>query len=96
MLRVATRAIVSFPNLGYKEYREQLDNGRAPQTDPREGKKWYNSSDVRFLTITDFQEFCHEKGYKIFKEVALNSKTDEIVEENINVNGDVFVVVLGR
>lgn len=96
MLRVATRAIVSFPNLGYKEYREQLDNGRAPQTDPREGKKWYNSSDVRFLTITDFQEFCCEKGYKIFKEVALNSKTDEIVEENINVNGDVFVVVLGR
>ncbi|MBR4750441.1 MAG: homoserine O-acetyltransferase [Thermoguttaceae bacterium] len=96
MLRVGTRAIVSFPNLGYKEYREQLESGHAPQTDPREGRKWYNSNDVRFLTIADFEEFCQDKGYKIFKEVALDSKTGEVVEDCENVNGDVFIVVLGR
>ncbi|MBR5759116.1 MAG: hypothetical protein IKX88_11030, partial [Thermoguttaceae bacterium] len=84
------------PNLGYKEYREQLESGHAPQTDPREGRKWYNSNDVRFLTIADFEEFCQDKGYKIFKEVALDSKTGEVVEDCENVNGDVFIVVLGR
>ena len=94
MLRVGTRGIVSFPNLGYKAYREALDGGRAPQT--HLGRKWYNTNDVRFLTITDFEEFCQEKGYRIFKEVALNSKTGECVEENKEIAGDVFIVVIGR
>ncbi len=96
MLRVGTRAIVSFPNLGYKLYRDQLESGHAPQTDRHQGREWYNSSDVRFLTITDFEEFCAKKGYKIFKEVALDSNTGDVVEENKNVNGDIFIVVIGH
>ena len=96
MLRVGTRAIVSFPNLGYKAYRKQLEQGRAPQTDPRKNRKWYNSSDVRFLTIADFEEFCKEKGYRIFKEVALESETGVIIEENAAINSDVFIAVIGR
>lgn len=96
MLRVGTRAIVSFPNLGFKKYREQLEDGHSPQTDPHHGRKWYNSHDVRFLTILDFESFCVEKGYKIFKEVALDSETGMVVETDKNLNGDVFIVVLGH
>lgn len=96
MLRVGVRAVVSFPNLGCKKFRDALNSGRAPQTDPRPGKKWFNSSDVRFLTIADFEEFCAEKGYKIFRKVALDSESGTVVETDENLNADVAIVVLGR
>ncbi len=96
MLRIGTRVVVSFPNLGYKAYRKRLEEGHAPQTDPRLGKRWYNSSDVRFLTIDDFEDFCREKGIQIFREVALDSASGEVVEEDVNLNADVVIVVLGR
>ncbi|MDO5308034.1 MAG: homoserine O-acetyltransferase [Planctomycetia bacterium] len=96
MLRIGTRAIVSFPNLGYKKYRKQLQEGHAPQTDPRPGVTWYNTNDVRFLTLSDFEEFCEHKGYKIFRKVALDAETGEIVDDNHTDNADVVIAVLGR
>ncbi|MGN0930774.1 MAG: homoserine O-acetyltransferase [Thermoguttaceae bacterium] len=96
MLRIGTRAIVSFPNLGYKKYRSQLHEGYAPQTDPKPGKKWYNTKDVRYLTIADFEEFCREKGYRVFRKVALNSESRQIVCARENENADVVIMVIGR
>ncbi len=95
MLRIGTRAIVSFPNLGYKKYRAQLAEGYAPQTDPRPDKKWYNTKDVRYLTIADFEEFCHERNYRIFRKVALNSETRQVITHRENEEADVVVVVFG-
>jgi len=96
MLRIGTRVIVSFPNLGYKAFRERLDEGYAPQTDHRSGRRWYNSNDVRFLTINDFEDFCSEKGYRVYRETALDSESGEIVEADKNLNADVVIVVIGR
>lgn len=96
MLRIGTRAIVSFPNLGYKKYRAQLNEGFAPQIDPKPGKKWYNTKDARYLTIADFEEFCCEKGYKIFRKVALNSETRQVVCSHENEDADVVIMVIGR
>jgi methionine biosynthesis protein MetW len=96
MLRVGARVIVSFPNLGYQKYLSRLDDGRAPVTDPRFDKKWYNTKDVRYMTIADFEDFCQEKGYKIFRKVALNSETGKVIADRENEDADVVVVVLGR
>ncbi|MBQ7815146.1 MAG: hypothetical protein IJ387_11725, partial [Thermoguttaceae bacterium] len=74
--------------------RERLAEGRAPSTDPK--RKWYDSDDARFLTIADFEEFCAEKGYKIFRKVALDAETGVAVETDENLNADVAIVVLGR
>ena len=95
-MRASARERSEFPELGYKKYRSQLNEGYAPQTDPRPGKKWYNTKDVRYLTIADFEEFCHEKGYKIFRKVALNSETGQVVTSRENEEADVVVVVFGR
>ena len=94
MLRVGTRVIVSFPNVGHRRFRERLAEGRAPSTDPK--RRWYDSDDARFLTIADFEEFCAEKGYKIFRKVALDAETGAAVETDENLNADVAIVVLGR
>lgn len=96
MLRVGTRAIVSFPNFGFQKFREELQMGRAPQTDPRPGRKWFNTNDVRFLTIADFEDFCKEKGYRIHRQVALNTELGVIVDSDPNLNADVAIVILSR
>ncbi|MDR1958761.1 MAG: homoserine O-acetyltransferase [Planctomycetaceae bacterium] len=96
MLRVGTRGIVSFPNLGYYKYRRSLaDSGRAPRLDETSKEsRWYNTKDVRFLTITDFEDFCREKGYRIHSIVAIDTEAGCAVTENPNLNADVAIVVL--
>lgn len=98
MLRVGRQALVSFPNFGYHRFRTELEMcGTAPQTDTRPGKKWYNTNDVRFLTIADFEALCAEKGYKIEHIVALDTELGiEVGSDGMNVNADVAIVVISR
>ena len=96
MLRVGTRCIVSFPNLGYHEYRLRLsEEGRAPQilhdSVPAE---WYNTSDVRFLTLSDFEDFCRMKNIRIHISIPLDTRNHSQVVENPNENADVVIMVL--
>ncbi|MDR0327307.1 MAG: homoserine O-acetyltransferase [Planctomycetaceae bacterium] len=96
MLRVGTRCIVSFPNLGYHEYRRRLsEEGRAPQflhdSVPAE---WYNTADVRFLTLADFEEFCRSKNIRIHISIPLDTRNHRQVAENPNENADVVIMVL--
>lgn len=71
MLRVGKKAIVSFPNFGHWEIRcKMFFAGRMPKsrTLPFE---WYNTPNIRLLTIKDFKRFCKENGFTILKEVSL-------------------------
>ena len=105
MLRVGRKAIVSFPNFGYHRFRTELElYGKAPQTDTRPGRTWYNTNDVRFLTITDFDQFCAEKSYRIEHIVALDTErglevTNGIDQESkwdANVKADVAIIVVKK
>jgi methionine biosynthesis protein MetW len=96
MLRVGTRCIVSFPNLGYHEHRRRLsEEGRAPQflhdSTPAE---WYNTADVRFLTLADFEDFCRSKNIRIHISIPLDTRNHRQVDENPNENADVVIMVL--
>jgi methionine biosynthesis protein MetW len=65
MLRVGRRAIVSFPNFGHWSVRfSMLWNGRAPKTKlfPHD---WYNSPNIHFLSINDFEDLCREHHFPI-------------------------------
>jgi homoserine O-acetyltransferase len=97
MLRVGRRGIVSFPNLGYHRLRSQLaDDGRAPRVEAEEGFRWYNTPNVRFFSIADFEQFCHDKDYTVHQRVALDTEEGCQVTENPNLNADVAIIVLSR
>ncbi|HBT76470.1 MAG TPA: homoserine O-acetyltransferase [Planctomycetaceae bacterium] len=97
MLRVGTRCIVSFPNLGYREHRRRLsEEGRAPRADFHKERLWYNTKDVRFLTIADFEEFCTEKGLRIHQRISLDTEAGHSVENDPNLNADTAIMVLSR
>mgnify|MGYP000858748911 FL=1 len=97
MLRVGRLGIVSFPNFGYWKLRQQLaEEGRAPRSGTFLGYAWYNSPNVRFLTIDDFREFCQNKAIRILQQVALDTQADQRVDEDPNRNADVAVVVISH
>ena len=65
MLRVGRRAVISFPNFGHWTVRmAMLFTGQAPKTKlfPYD---WYNSPNIHFLSINDFEDLCRENGFKV-------------------------------
>lgn len=74
MLRIGKKAVVSFPNFGHWKVRMQLMfSGYVPVTDqlPYE---WYNTPNIRVLTIRDFKRFARNVGFTIVKEAAINTQ----------------------
>jgi methionine biosynthesis protein MetW len=71
MLRVGRRAIVAFPNFGHWTVRlAHLFTGRAPQTRlfPHE---WYDSPNIHFLTVHDFEALVRSQKWNIEKRIFL-------------------------
>ena len=71
MLRVGQQGIVIFPNFAYWKVRlNLLFNGSAPKTKhlPYE---WYNTPNIRVLSIIDFKKLCRTLGIKIVKEIPI-------------------------
>ncbi len=65
MMRVGRRGIISFPNFGHWRARLQLLlRGRMPITRVLP-YTWYNTPNIRVLTIKDFIDFCREEGMRI-------------------------------
>lgn len=76
MMRVAKKGIVSFPNFSHWRCRLQLMvTGFAPVT-RQLPYEWYNTPNIRVITIKDFRKFTHEVGFRILKEVAINSQSE--------------------
>lgn len=74
MLRVARKGVVSFPNFGHISVRYQLaTTGCAPKTSelPYE---WYDTPNIRVLSLNDFKTFADQAGFKILKKAAINTK----------------------
>ncbi|MDO4571614.1 MAG: homoserine O-acetyltransferase [Planctomycetia bacterium] len=97
MLRVGRRAIVSFPNSAYLPWRTQLyTEGKMPRIGCETDYNWYNTKDVRFLTIRDFHAFCEKKGYSVIQQISLDTEKGVRVEQNPNDNATMAIVVLSR
>ncbi|MDQ5984876.1 MAG: Bifunctional methionine biosynthesis protein MetXA/MetW [Syntrophus sp. SKADARSKE-3] len=70
-LRVARRVIVGFPNFAHLISRSTLFfRGKTPVTSSLP-HYWYETPNVRFLSIRDFDDFCRNKGLKILQTVYL-------------------------
>jgi len=74
-LRVGRKVIVGIPNFCHLGARFQFFfKGRTPITEALP-YKWYDTPNIRFLSLKDFRDFCKEQGIKIVKEIGIaNSK----------------------
>ena len=77
ILRIGKKGIVSFPNFSHWNIRMQLLlKGYAPvsQQLPYE---WYNTPNIRVITLKDFRRFAGETGFNIIREVAINTHNED-------------------
>ncbi|OGV69375.1 MAG: hypothetical protein A3K19_23280 [Lentisphaerae bacterium RIFOXYB12_FULL_65_16] len=97
MLRIGRLGIVSFPNFAYRKLRQMLtEEGRAPEALGVLHHKWYNTPNLRFFSIADFETLCREKGIAILQMLALDTEAGVDVADNPNLNADLAIFVLGR
>ncbi|MBU1518658.1 MAG: homoserine O-acetyltransferase [Planctomycetes bacterium] len=71
LLRVAGKVVVSFPNFAYWRCRAELFfGGRAPRT-KQLPFRWYDTPNIHFMSLKDFDDFCEEIGAKIEAKIPL-------------------------
>ena len=91
-LRVGNRVIVGFPNFAYINARVCLGlGGKAPMT-PSLPYRWYDTPNVRFLSISDFRSFCAEKGFAVRKACFLNGERTITFWPNLRALGAIFLL----
>ncbi|MBU0673091.1 MAG: methionine biosynthesis protein MetW [Proteobacteria bacterium] len=78
LLRIGGRVIVSFPNFSHWSIRIQLLlKGYAPKN-PQLPFDWYNTPNIRVITIKDFRRFIRKIGCRLEKEVAIDTSSHDL------------------
>jgi methionine biosynthesis protein MetW len=95
MLRVGRRSIVSFPNFAYHKLRAMLNElGRSPVSSGLLRYQWYDTPNIRFFTIADFEEFCAQRGIRVHERIALDTEERRVVREEVNRCADMAIFVI--
>lgn len=92
MLRIGRHAIVAFPNFGYWRVRfAMLFHGRSPRTKcfPY---AWYESPNIHFLTIRDFESLARDQGWTVERKIFLSGQRACTCLANLMAEVAVFLV----
>ena len=92
MLRIGRHAIISFPNFGHWRIRLQLLlNGAMPVTDNLPDC-WYDSPNIHFMTVQDFEELAAMEGLTVERRYALAGRRTVRMLPNLMAEVAVFLV----
>lgn len=92
MLRIGRHAVVAFPNFGHWRVRlSHLTSGRSPRT-PTFPYQWYNSPNIHFLTVLDFEELVEDQGWVVEKRRFLSGHSQITMMPNVMAEIAVYMV----
>ncbi len=92
MRRVGQRIVVEFPNFGHWSVRlSLLCSGRAPRT-RHLPYAWYDSPNIRVLTILDFEELLRDEGLRAEK--AFYLRRGQLISVWPNMRADSAIYLL--
>jgi methionine biosynthesis protein MetW len=95
MMRVGRRVIVAFPNFAHWAVRAAfLRSGRAPNTKAFP-YAWYESPNIHFLTVQDFEELCALEGLTIERRYFLSGHRKVKLLPNLRAEVAVYLVSKG-
>jgi methionine biosynthesis protein MetW len=91
-LRVGNKVIIGFPNFVYYKSRLQMVfGGRTPVT-PSMPNMWYDTPNLHFLSITDFQAYCRARNLVIEKVIYLDENRRIKLFPNIFAQTGIFLI----
>jgi methionine biosynthesis protein MetW len=100
LARIGRKVIVSFPNFSHYSIRLQLlCKGIAPKNDQLP-YSWYDSPNIRVITLKDFKKFARDVGYNILREIAISSdpasSEGRIIRNFINIRAAYGVYIIEK
>jgi methionine biosynthesis protein MetW len=96
MLRVGKRCIVSFPNFGYWQTRFDLaTKGRMPVTSSLP-YQWYDTPNIRVLTITDFMDWARQYNVEVSKAYGISGGRIGPITERDNLITEEALMFISR
>lgn len=93
MVRVGKEAVVSFPNFAYWKNLHSVLAGRMPVSEDLP-YQWYDSPNVRFFTLLDFEALCAQMGLTVRERRVLDESgkaVDASDEKELNFLGSLAV-----
>ena len=93
MLRVGREAVVSFPNFAYWRNLRSVLDGRMPVSEDLP-YQWYDSPNVRFFTLLDFEALCQQMGLVVRERRVLDEQGNPVEsndEKDLNFLGSLAV-----
>ena len=91
-LRVGKKVIVGIPNFCNISARLQIFFlGQVPVTKGLP-YKWYNTPNLRFLSIKDFRHFCAERRITVAREIAIGLNKEVFFKRNLFAYVGVFLL----
>ena len=74
LVRIGSKAVISFPNFGYWQVRWRLlTHGRMPRTGTLP-HPWHENPNIHLCTIRDFGDLCGTLGVVVERRVALDRR----------------------
>jgi len=76
-LRVGRRVAVSYPNFAHWRIRVTLGLGGRLPVNPALPYQWYDTPNIRLVTVSDFRQLCRERGWKVVHEAFVSQQGPE-------------------
>ncbi len=73
MLRIGNNCIITFPNFAYWRYRLSLMLGGRMPVSRNIPYEWYNTPNIHFCTIRDFDELCQQRKIKVLDRTVVDN-----------------------
>ena len=82
-LRVGGRVIIAYTNFAHYRVRLQmLFRGRTPVTKSLP-QPWYRTTNLHFLSLLDFREFCRQMGVSNIRDACFNARGQVVILPNL-------------
>jgi methionine biosynthesis protein MetW len=82
VVRVGKESIVSFPNFGHWSHRLAVSLGRMPVSKSLP-YQWYNTPNVRVLTVADFEKLASSLGLQVIDQYILHDGREVTLMPNL-------------
>ena len=73
LVRISSKAIISFPNFGHWKIATNLLINRKMPISEKLSYSWHETPNLHFCTINDFIDLCEEAGIRIEKQANLKT-----------------------
>lgn len=91
-LRVGRKVIVGFPNFAYYPVRLQVFfRGITPVT-PSLPYMWYDTPNVHFISIKDFEEYCEKRGFSVLESAFIRKNRVIRILPNLFADTGIFMI----